>query len=109
LSVGYRVAEDQSSLLSYSYDGNMITIDPVSTGGEAWVTFLGAYNQFCSDHGGVPLMNQTFGLTRAFVQKALGDRLQAFAEARQTFDPEGRLLNDYFRDLLAVAGSAAGQ
>ncbi|PWU11300.1 MAG: FAD-linked oxidase, partial [Terriglobia bacterium] len=45
LTVGYRVAQDRSSLLSYSYDGNMITIDPVSTGGEGWKTFLGAYNQ----------------------------------------------------------------
>jgi len=42
LCVGYRVAQDQSSLLSYSYNGNMITIDPVSTGGPAWVAFLGA-------------------------------------------------------------------
>ncbi len=109
LSVGYRVAQDQSSLLSYTYDGNRITIDPVSTGGADWVTFLGAYNQFCSEHGGAPLMNQTFGLTRPLVQKALGDRLPAFANARQEFDPDGRLLNDYFRDLLADAGSAAGE
>jgi FAD/FMN-containing dehydrogenase len=108
LCVGYRVAQDQSSLLSYSYNGNMITIDPVSTGGPAWVKFLGAYNQFCSDHGGIPLMNQTFGLTRDLVQKALGDRLKVFAEARQSFDPGGRLLNDYFRELVAVTGSAAG-
>jgi FAD/FMN-containing dehydrogenase len=107
LCVGYRVAKDQSSLLSYSYNGNMITIDPVSTGGPAWVTFLGAYNQFCSNHGGIPLMNQTFGLTRDLAQRALGDRLKTFAEARQSFDPGGRLLNDYFRDLLAVTGSAA--
>jgi hypothetical protein len=41
------------------------------------------------------------------VQKALGSRLQTFAEARQTFDPGGRLLNDYFRDMLAAADSAA--
>lgn len=108
LCVGYRVAQDQSSLLSYSYDGNMITIDPVSTANPGWTEFLAAYNQFSSDRGGVPLMNQTFGLTHAMVQKALGSRLQTFAEARQTFDPGGRLLNDYFRDVLAAAGSAAG-
>ena len=35
--------------------------------------------------------------------------LAAFAQARQTFDPNGRLLNDYFRDLLARTDSAAGQ
>ena len=108
LCVGYRVAKDQSSLLSYSYNGNMITIDPVSTANPGWTEFLGAYNQFCSDRGGVPLMNQTFGLTRPMVQKALGDRLQSFAQARQTFDPGGRLLNDYFREMLASADSVAG-
>lgn len=102
LCVGYRVAKDQSALLSYSYNGNMITIDPVSTANTGWIPFLGAYNQFCSDQGGVPLMNQTYGLTRPMVQKALGDRLQTFAEARRTFDPGGRLLNDYFRDILAA-------
>jgi FAD/FMN-containing dehydrogenase len=108
LCVGYRVAKDQSSLLSYSYNGNVITIDPVSTGNPGWKDFLGVYNQFCSDHGGIPLMNQTFGLTRALVQKALGDRWETFAKARQTYDPDGRFLNDYFRDLLAAADSAAG-
>ena len=108
LCVGYRVAKDQSSLLSYSYNGNMITIDPVSTANPGWTDFLGVYNQFCSDRGGVPLMNQTFGLTRAMVQKALGDRLEGFAQARAQFDPGGRLLNDYFRDLLAAADAAAG-
>lgn len=102
LCVGYRVAKDQSALLSYSYNGNMITIDPVSTANTGWIPFLGAYNQFCSDQAGVPLMNQTYGLTRPMVQKALGDRLQTFAEARRTFDPGGRLLNDYFRDILAA-------
>jgi len=102
LCVGYRVAMDRSSLLSYSYDDNVITIDPVSTGNPGWKEFLAAYNQFCSDHGGIPLMNQTYGLTRAMVEKALGDRLRAFAKARKSFDPGGRLLNDYFRDLLAA-------
>jgi len=107
LCVGYRVAKDQSSLLSYSYDGNMITIDPVSTGNPGWTDFLAAYNQFCSDHGGIPLMNQTYGLNTGFVRKALGGRLQAFADARRAFDPGGRLLNDYFRDLLAESSGSA--
>ena len=107
LCVGYRVAKDQSSLLSYSYDGNMITIDPVSTGNPGWTDFLAAYNQFASDHGGIPLLNQTFGLNRTFVQKALGSRLQAFADARKVFDPPGRLLNDYFKGLLAETSEAA--
>jgi hypothetical protein len=49
----------------------------------------------------MPLLNQTFGLTPAIARKAYGDRLKTFAEARRKFDPGDRLLNDYFRMLLA--------
>jgi hypothetical protein len=108
LHVGYSIAKDQKSLLSYSYDGNVMTIDPVSTANPGWTTFLSAYNQFCIDHGGIPLLNQTDQITRAQVQKALGDRLKVFAQARKTFDPNNRLLNAYFQDLLAESGAAAG-
>ncbi len=88
-------------MLSYSYDGPVMTIDPVSTGNPGWKPFLDAYNQFCSDRGGVPLLNQTYGLTPEIVRKACGDRLKDFAETRRQFDPGDRLLNDYFRTLLA--------
>jgi hypothetical protein len=107
LFVGYFVAKDQNSLLSYSYDGNAITIDPVSTANPGWEQFLLAYNQFSSDHGGIPLLNQTYGITASQVQKALGARWKTFAEARRTYDPNNRLLNAFFRDLLAEAAPAA--
>jgi FAD/FMN-containing dehydrogenase len=101
LYVGYRIAHDQQSLLSYSYDGPVMTIDPVSTGNTGWKPFLDAYNQFCSDRDGKPLLNQTYGLTPAIVRKAFGDRWTAFGEARRQFDPGDRLLNAYFRTLLS--------
>jgi len=100
LFVGYSVAKDRNSLLSYSYDGDAMTIDPVSTANPGWDQFLAAYNQFSSGQGGIPLLNQTFGIAPAQAQKAWGDRWKAFAAARQTYDPNGRLLNDYFRDLI---------
>lgn len=109
LNVGYWIAQDQGSLLSYSYDGPVMTIDPVSTGNPGWDEFLTAYNQFCSAHGGIPLFNQTDGITPAQIRQALGSRLQKFAAARRTFDPGGRLLNAYFREMLgepAPAGAA---
>jgi FAD/FMN-containing dehydrogenase len=106
--VGYYVFQDQNALLSYSYDGNMITIDPVSTANPGWETFLDAYNQLSSDQGGIPLLNQTPRVTPAQVQKALGSRLVQFAAARQTYDPNNRMLNDFFRDILTVAGAAGG-
>jgi len=104
LSVGYRVAKDQQALLSYSQDGNMITIDPVSTANPGWTQFLEAYNKFCSDRGGIPLLNQTPGLTREIARKAFGDRLDTLEATRRTYDPENRLLNGFFKDLLAEPG-----
>jgi FAD/FMN-containing dehydrogenase len=107
LNVGYRIAKDQNALMSYSYNGNVMTVDPVSTANPGWEDFLDAYNQFCSDHNGCPLFNQTPGITRAIAQKAFGDRLQKFEDARKTFDPNNRLLNDYFREILTGTAAAA--
>jgi FAD/FMN-containing dehydrogenase len=78
-----------------------MTIDPVSTANDGWEGFLDAYNEFCVARNGMPLLNQTPGLTAATVQKAYGDRWKAFATARKQFDPNDRLLNDYFRALLS--------
>jgi FAD/FMN-containing dehydrogenase len=101
LYVGYRIEQDRQSLLSYSYDGPVITIDPVSTGNPGWKPFLQAYNQFCTERGGLPLLNQTYGLTPAIVRQAFGERWSAFDAARRQFDPSDRMLNDYFRALLS--------
>jgi FAD/FMN-containing dehydrogenase len=100
LYVGYRILKDRQSFLSYSWDGNVMTIDPVSTANPGWTTFLPEYNQFCADLGGLALPNQTPMLTRPLVEKSLGSRWTQFADARRTFDPGNRLLNAYFRDLL---------
>ena len=102
ISVGYRINQDDSSLFSYSFRGTVMTFDPVSTGNQGWEKFLTAYNELCSEYGGVPLFNQTNLLTRAQVDKAFGDRIAAFESYRKQFDPTNRLLNDYFRALLSV-------
>lgn len=103
LNVGYRIAKDQQSLLSYSYEGPVMTVDPVSTGNPGWKTFLEAYNEFCAARGGVPLLNQTYGVGAAQAEKAFGDRLKVFEETRKAFDPTDRLLNEYFKGLLSAA------
>lgn len=100
LSVGYRIAQDRQAWLSYSYDGPVITVDPVSTGGPGWNEFLDAYNEFCVDRGGIPLFNQTPRLTAAQARTAIGDRLIVLEETRKQYDPNERLLNDYYRNLL---------
>ena len=101
LYVGYRIAQDQKALLSYSYDGTVMTVDPVSTANSGWDDFLIVYNQFCSERNGKPLMNQTPDLNPPIVQKAFGDKLKGLAATRKQYDPQNRLLNSYFRDLLS--------
>jgi FAD/FMN-containing dehydrogenase len=99
--VGYSIAADRNALLSYCWDGATLSIDPASTGGKEWEEFLRAYNDFCSARGGQPLFNQTPFLTREQAQKAFAERLKLFADYRRQADPENRLLDSYFRDLLS--------
>jgi FAD/FMN-containing dehydrogenase len=106
LSVGYRILADQSSLFSYSYNGTVITFDPVSTGTLGWDSFLREYNSMCSDLGGTPLFNQTNLLTRDQVAHAFGERVERFEKERRHYDPNNRLLNNYFAELL---GSRDGE
>ena len=100
-SVGYAITRDVEALLSYSWEGATLSIDPASTGGPEWEQFLHYYNEFCSARRGVPLFNQTPFLTREQVRKAFGVRLQQFAARRKAADPKNRMLDQYFRELLS--------
>jgi FAD/FMN-containing dehydrogenase len=108
LSMGYRIEADQSSLFSYSFDGPVMTFDPVSTGNAGWEDFLRAYNDLCSELGGVPLFNQTNLLTRTHVDRAFKDRPALFDGYRRRYDPTDRLLNPYFRELLGQEATVGG-
>ena len=99
LNVGYFIKQDTSSLFSYTRDGDKLTLDPVSTGGKGWHGFLTAYNEFCIQHHGKPLLNQTPRLTPLQVQAAFGREIRRFEEYRRRFDPDNRLFNGYFRDI----------
>ena len=101
LYVGYRIAQDQQALLSYSWDGPIMTIDPVSTGNPGWDDFLAEYNAFCSSRDGKPLLNQTAGLTPDLAKKAFGAKLATLEAKRKQYDPSGRLLNDFLRGILS--------
>jgi L-gulonolactone oxidase len=100
-SVGYAICRDVEALLSYTWEGPGMSIDPASTGGPDWEEFLHAYNEFCSDRRGVPLFNQTPFLTRDMARRAFGTRLQQFAARRKEIDPQDRLLDHHFRELLS--------
>ena len=101
LNVGYRISKDRNQLFSYTWDFDVMTLDPVSTGQEGWDEFLVAYNEFCSEAGGIPLFNQTKHITPAQAHRAFGDRLATFDTYRRRYDPTDRLLNEYFRTVLS--------
>ena len=100
----YFIRKDRSSLLSYTWDGDTISLDPIhapgSTDKDAWDRFLGEFNDWSSKRGGVPLLNQSPFVTRAQVSAAYGDRWKKLSDWVRSVDPDGRMVNEFFRDLL---------
>lgn len=99
LNVGYHIKEDRQALFSYSRRGNALTLDPVATAGTGWQGFLVAYNEFCIQHNGRPLLNQTPDITPLQAQAAFGPEIRTFQSYRRRYDPENRFYIEYFRKL----------
>jgi len=57
----YYVRKDPGSLLSYTHDGDMFSIDPIHAFSDkaAWDRFLQEFNEFAYKRNGVPLLNQS--------------------------------------------------
>lgn len=98
LNVGYSIAQDTSSLFSYTRKGPALTLDPVSSGSKGWVGFLTSYNEFCIQHNGTPLFNQTRGITPLQAKAAFGPEIEKFQGYRRKYDPDDRFYTDYFRE-----------
>ncbi len=101
LNVGYSIAADRQSLFSYTRRGHALTLDPVSTGGEGWDEFLGAYNRFCAEHDGAPLLNQTPQLTAAQVRSVFSEEITTFQSLRRRLDPADRFYTPFFAELFS--------
>lgn len=99
----YRIRQDTSSLLSYTHDGDIFSIDPIhsSTDNAAWHQFLREFNEFAYQRNGIPLLNQSPFVERKHVEAAYGDRWFEFSDWVRSVDPEGRMLNPFFADLLS--------
>ncbi len=100
----YFIRKDTSSLLSYTHDGDIISLDPIHAVGEkeqeAWATFLKAFNDWAYQRGGIPLLNQSPFVKRAHVVAAYGDRWTKLADWLGTVDPNRRMVNEFFAELL---------
>ena len=99
----YFIRKDRGSLLSYTHDGEMFSIDPIHapTDNIAWFEFLKRFNQFAFERQGVPLLNQSPFVERKHVQAAYGDRWTEFSSWVRAQDPNGRMLNSFFAGLLS--------
>ena len=101
----YHIRKDANSLLSYTQDEEVVSIDPIHSPTDlgAWQAFLKAFNDFAAQRNGFPLLNQSPFVTQAQVQAAYGQRWTQLSAAVRSADPGGRMLNPYFAALLAPA------
>ena len=94
-AVGYRVAQDQSALLSPSYDEPMIALQTISTVRRGWDDFVLDLADFAEHWGGIPIFNQTVSTRPAYVPLSYGGRIESFRNIRRQLDPQARLLNPF--------------
>jgi hypothetical protein len=106
----YFVRKDDSSLLSYSADGDVFSIDPIHAPSDqaAWDRFLREVNEFAAKRNGIPLFNQSPFITRQHCQQAYGARWTEFSEWVRSVDPEQRMVNRFFAELLSQQTRTAG-
>jgi hypothetical protein len=99
----YHIRRDASSLLSYTQDQEVFSIDPIhaSTDNTAWHYFLQQFNDFASQRNGIPLLNQSPFVEQKHVEAAYGQRWLQFSSAVRSMDPGGRMLNPFFASLLS--------
>jgi FAD binding domain/D-arabinono-1,4-lactone oxidase len=99
----YFIRRDTNSILSYSHDGDIFSIDPIHayTDKEAWYDFLKAFNDFASERNGIPLFNQSPFVERGHVEAAYGTRWKEVSAHVRRADPQGRMLNPFFAALLS--------
>jgi FAD/FMN-containing dehydrogenase len=101
----YFIRQDTKAILSYTHDSDTFSIDPIHAASDRdkpqWEDFLREFNAWASMRGGVPLLNQSPFVTKPQVQQAFGSRWTEFSQWVRSVDPEGRMLNRFFRELLA--------
>jgi len=100
----YFIRKDRSSLLSYTWDGDIISLDPIHAPSErepeTWPNFLKAFNEWAHQRGGIPLLNQSPFVKKEHVVSAYGDRWNKLGDWLRTVDPDRRMVNEFFGELL---------
>jgi FAD/FMN-containing dehydrogenase len=99
----YYIRKDMSGILSYSHDGDKLSLDPIHATSDkpAWDRFLQEFNEFSHKRNGIPLLNQSPLVQKQHVLSAYGDRWREFSTWVRAADPQSRMLNPFFAQLLA--------
>lgn len=95
-TIGFRLNQDKTALLSPSFDGPLITLSALSTQMDGWDDFVLDFAEFAAEHRGVPFFNQTRNATTEWVTNRFDRRLAFFSRVRRELDPHDRMLNQYF-------------
>ncbi len=100
----YFIKEDEGSLLSYTHAGDTLSLDPIHSyreeDEEQWYRFLREFNAWAHQRGGIPLLNQSPFVEREHVVAVFGERWKHFSDWVREVDPQGRMRNEFFADLL---------
>ena len=94
-TVGFRIGQDRSALLSPSFDEPMIALRAVSTQSRGWDDFAIDFGDFARHWGGSPLFNQTLEVPADYPSQVFGARFEFFRKIRRQFDPENRMMNPF--------------
>jgi UDP-N-acetylenolpyruvoylglucosamine reductase len=99
----YFIRKDVNSILSYTHDGDIISIDPIhaytKADKAAWDLFLTKFNAWAYQRKGIPLLNQSPFVNSSHVVAAYGERWHQFKDWIRSQDPNGRMLNPFFAEL----------
>jgi len=102
-TVGFRLNQDRSALLSPSFESPMFTLSALSTQAAGWGDFVLDFADFAAHNHGVPFFNQTRDATPEVVAQRYGTRLTFFNKVRRQLDPHDRLLNQFFQAYMPQA------
>jgi hypothetical protein len=94
-TVGFRLARDQSALLSPSFDESMFALRAVSTQTEGWEDFAIDFADFAAHWGGSPFFNQSRNVEQQYAADVFGSRLIFFKRIRRQIDPDNRMMNPF--------------
>ena len=96
--IAYRIDQDSSAALSPSHDQPLFALKLRSTNMDGWDNFLLDFADLAARFGGIPLFNQTRGMSPRHADEAYGGRLRRFRKLRRQLDPENRCLNQFFAE-----------